>query len=156
PARARRLPAARPFRIAARRVDCVRAVPPQARPGVSEARERAGGWTMIRVVVIDDSASTRHTLPAILEGAPELPVVARGGDGDGGLRQILAHSPDAVTLDLDMPRMDGFTLLRILMARRPTPVLVISSHAGRDNVFRALELGAIDFIAKPASGGAAE
>ncbi len=111
---------------------------------------------MIRVVVIDDSASSRHTITAMLEEAPDIAVVARASDGDQGLRQILAHTPDVVTLDLDMPRMDGFTLLRILMARRPTPVLVISSHAGRDNVFRALELGAIDFIAKPASGGAAE
>jgi two-component system chemotaxis response regulator CheB len=111
---------------------------------------------MIRVVVIDDSAYSRQTITSMLEEAPDIAVVARAGDGDEGLKQILTHSPDVVTLDLDMPRMDGFALLRILMVRRPTPVLVISSHAGRDDVFRALELGAVDFIAKPSPRASAE
>ena len=62
------------------------------------------------------------------------------------------RSPDAVTLDLEMPRMDGFTFLRILMARHPLPVIVVSSHSQKENVFRALELGAIDFVEKPERG----
>jgi two-component system chemotaxis response regulator CheB len=57
--------------------------------------------------------------------------------------------PDAITLDLEMPRMDGFTFLRILMSKQPTPVIVISSYSQKENVFKALELGAIDFVAKP-------
>jgi CheY-like chemotaxis protein len=76
-------------------------------------------------------------------------VVARAGDGDEGLREVLSQSPDVITLDLEMPKMDGFTFLRILMSKRPTPVIVISSNGKRDGVFKALELGALDFISKP-------
>ena len=104
---------------------------------------------MIKVLVIDDSAFNRQTLTSMLESVPGIRVVARAGDGDEGLKQVFAHAPDVITLDLEMPRMDGFTFLRILMARRPTPVIVISSHNRKDNVFKALELGALDFIAKP-------
>ncbi len=104
---------------------------------------------MIKVLVIDDSAFNRQTLTSMLESAPGIRVVARAGDGDEGLKQVFAHSPDVITLDLEMPRMDGFTFLRILMARRPTPVIVISSQTRKDNIFKALELGALDFIAKP-------
>jgi two-component system chemotaxis response regulator CheB len=111
---------------------------------------------MIKVLVIDDSAWNRQTLTSILEAVPGVRVVARASDGDEGLKQVFAHGPDVITLDLEMPRMDGFTFLRILMARRPTPVLVISSHAHRENVFRALELGALDFLAKPTRRGAHE
>jgi two-component system, chemotaxis family, protein-glutamate methylesterase/glutaminase len=104
---------------------------------------------MIKVLVIDDSAFNRQTLTSMLESAPGIRVVARAGDGDEGLKQVFAHAPDVITLDLEMPRMDGFTFLRILMARRPTPVIVISSQTRKDNIFKALELGALDFIAKP-------
>src|SRR5512140_889223 len=107
------------------------------------------GTAVIRVVVIDDSAYNRQTLSAMLESDPGVRVVGRAADGDEGLKQVLSLQPDVVTLDLEMPRMDGFTFLRILMSKRPTPVIVISSHAGRENVFKALELGALDFIAKP-------
>jgi two-component system, chemotaxis family, protein-glutamate methylesterase/glutaminase len=103
----------------------------------------------IRVVVIDDSAFNRQTITSMLESDAGIRVVGRAGDGDEGLKQVLIHNPDVVTLDLEMPKMDGFTFLRILMSRRPTPVIVISSYARKDNVFRALELGALDFIAKP-------
>jgi len=103
----------------------------------------------IRVVVIDDSALGRQTITQMLESDPEIHVVGRAPDGDEGLRQVFQHHPDLVTVDLEMPRMDGFTFLRILMGRHPTPALVISSYAARENVFRALELGALDFIAKP-------
>jgi two-component system, chemotaxis family, protein-glutamate methylesterase/glutaminase len=110
----------------------------------------------VRVLVIDDSAFNRQAITAMLESAPGVRVVARAADGDEGLKQVFAHAPDVVTLDLDMPKMDGFTFLRILMSRRPTPVIVISSYARKDNVFRALELGALDFIAKPTSRASAE
>jgi two-component system chemotaxis response regulator CheB len=76
-------------------------------------------------------------------------VVGVAGDGDEALRLSASLQPDLITLDLEMPRMDGFTFLRLLMASRPTPVIVVSSHSAKENVFRALELGAIDFIAKP-------
>lgn len=103
----------------------------------------------IKVLVIDDSAYNRQTITSILEAQPGIRVVARAGDGDEGLKMVFAHQPDVVTLDLEMPKMDGFTFLRILMSRRPTPVLVISSQSRRENVFKALELGALEFIAKP-------
>src|SRR5207253_3169945 len=70
-------------------------------------------------------------------------------DGDEGLKQVLSLQPDVITLDLEMPRMDGFTFLRFLMSRRPTPVIVVSGWGAKENVFKALELGALDFIVKP-------
>jgi two-component system chemotaxis response regulator CheB len=106
--------------------------------------------TPIRVLVIDDSPQSRQSVTAVLEASPGIRVVARAADGDEGLRQLFSAAPDVVTLDLDMPRVDGFTFLRILMARRPTPVIVVSSHARKENVFRALELGALDVVAKEA------
>jgi two-component system chemotaxis response regulator CheB len=75
-------------------------------------------------------------------------VVGKASDGDEALRLVSSLHPDMITLDLEMPRVDGFTFLRLLMASNPTPVVVISSYAAKENVFRALELGALDFIAK--------
>jgi two-component system chemotaxis response regulator CheB len=103
----------------------------------------------VRVLVIDDSAFNRQTLTQMLEHEPGIRVVARAGDGDEGLRQVFATQPDVITLDIEMPKMDGFTFLRILMSKRPTPVIVVSSHTRKDQVFKALELGALDFISKP-------
>ncbi len=109
-----------------------------------------GGDGDVRVLVIDDSPGTRGSITAMLAGAPGLRVVGQAADGDEGLREALALDPDVITLDLEMPRMDGYTFLRILMSKRPTPVVVVSSHSARESVFKALELGAIDFVAKPA------
>jgi two-component system chemotaxis response regulator CheB len=106
----------------------------------------------VRVLVIDDSASNRRALTQLLESAPNVEVVDRASDGDEGLKKAEALAPDLITLDLEMPRLDGFTFLRLLKARKPTPVLVISSYAHRSDVFKALELGAVDFIAKPSRG----
>jgi two-component system chemotaxis response regulator CheB len=103
----------------------------------------------IRVLVIDDSAFSRRTITRMLESSPLVQVVGCARDGEEALRQALELEPDLVTLDLEMPRMDGFTFLRCLLARRPTPVLVISGRARSQDVFTALELGAADFIAKP-------
>src|SRR3954447_9146886 len=103
----------------------------------------------IRVVVIDDSAYNRQTIVGMLESDPTIRVVGRAADGDEGLKLALQLQPDVVTLDLEMPRTDGFTFLRILMSRRPTPVLVVSGWGAKENVFKALELGALDFLVKP-------
>jgi two-component system chemotaxis response regulator CheB len=103
----------------------------------------------IRILVIDDSAFNRQTITAMLESTPGLEVVGRAADGEEGLKQAFALQPDVITLDLEMPKMDGFAFLRFLMARQPTPVIVISGYATRENVFKALELGALDFVAKP-------
>jgi two-component system, chemotaxis family, protein-glutamate methylesterase/glutaminase len=103
----------------------------------------------LRVLVVDDSAANRRTLAGMLESQPGVQIIGSARDGDEALRLALTLEPDLVTLDLEMPKMDGFTFLRLLMASKPIPVVVISSHSAKDQVFRALELGAIDFIAKP-------
>lgn len=103
----------------------------------------------IRVLIIDDSAYNRKVLGEILEGAPGITVVGKARDGEEGLRQALTTNPDVITLDLEMPRMDGFTFMRLMMAKKKIPVIVISAHSQQENVFRALELGALDFVAKP-------
>ena len=103
----------------------------------------------LRVLVVDDSAYNRRNIADILGGSDDIEVVGKAGDGDEALRLVSQLKPDAITLDLEMPRMDGFTFLRILMAKQPTPVIVVSSYSNKENVFKALELGAIDFVAKP-------
>ncbi|UFS68978.1 chemotaxis response regulator protein-glutamate methylesterase [Geomonas sp. RF6] len=103
----------------------------------------------IRVVVVDDSAYNRRAITKMLEALPEVEVVGYATNGEEGIRRVIDLTPDLVTLDLEMPRMDGFTMLRILMATTPVPTIVISSSSGDERVFKALELGALDFIAKP-------
>ena len=103
----------------------------------------------IRILVIDDSAFSRQTITRMLETSPLVEVVGVARDGEEALRKTLELEPDLITLDLEMPRMDGFTFLRIVMAKRPTPVVVVSGRAGEDDVFKALDLGAVDFVAKP-------
>lgn len=103
----------------------------------------------IRVLIVDDSPSNRRAISQILEASPGIEVVDRAADGDEGLKKAEALLPDVITLDLEMPRLDGYTFLRVLMARAPTPVIVLSSYAHPSDVFKALELGAFDFVAKP-------
>jgi two-component system, chemotaxis family, protein-glutamate methylesterase/glutaminase len=105
----------------------------------------------IRILVIDDSAYNRRTISKMLEGLPDIEVIGYAVDGEEGIRKVIDLKPDMVTLDLEMPKMDGFTFLRIVMSRRPTPVVVISSRGESEGVFKALELGAVDFVVKPAN-----
>jgi two-component system, chemotaxis family, protein-glutamate methylesterase/glutaminase len=106
----------------------------------------------LRVMVVDDSALNRRTIGDVLGALDGVEVVGKAADGDEALRLAASLSPDLITLDLEMPRMDGYTFLRLLMARQPTPVIVISGSSGRDAVSRALELGAIDYVQKPSRG----
>lgn len=103
----------------------------------------------LRALIVDDSALNRRTIAEILESSEDIEVIGKASDGDEALRLALSLKPDIITLDLEMPKMDGFTFLRILMAKQPTPTIIISSYANKENVFKALELGAIDFVAKP-------
>jgi len=105
----------------------------------------------IRVVVVDDSAFSRRTITKMLEGIKGIEVVGFASNGEEGIQKVIALKPDLITLDLEMPKMDGFTLLRILMSRFSVPVIVISALSGANKVFKALELGALDFVAKPSS-----
>lgn len=102
-----------------------------------------------KVLIVDDSAYTRQTMKKILEEDPALEVVGIASDGIDAMAKALRLQPDIITLDFEMPGMDGFSFLRWLMRERPTPVIMVTSHADSKTVFKALELGAVDFIAKP-------
>ncbi|MBI5076373.1 MAG: chemotaxis response regulator protein-glutamate methylesterase [Nitrospirae bacterium] len=102
-----------------------------------------------KVLIVDDSAYTRQTMKKILEEEPALEVVGIATDGIDAMAKTLRLQPDIITLDFEMPGMDGFSFLRWLMRERPTPVIMVTSHADSKTVFKALELGAVDFIAKP-------
>jgi len=104
---------------------------------------------MIKALVIDDSAYNRVTLTRMLESDREIEVVGAAVNGEDGIKQVLRHQPDVITLDLEMPVMDGFAFLRWIMANKPTAVIAVSSKASDRSVFKALELGAVDFISKP-------
>jgi two-component system chemotaxis response regulator CheB len=105
----------------------------------------------IRVLVVDDSALMRKLIPAILERDASIEVVGTAMDGAFALKKIDELHPDVITLDLEMPRMDGMETLRLIMRRAPVPVIVFSTHSkeGAYATFKALALGAIDFVAKP-------
>jgi two-component system, chemotaxis family, protein-glutamate methylesterase/glutaminase len=104
---------------------------------------------MIKTLVVDDSAYNRMVITRMLESAGGIEVVGTAVDGVDAVAKTLRLQPDVITLDLEMPAMDGFTFLRWLMTERPIPVLVLSSRSDSGSVFRALELGAVDFLAKP-------
>ncbi|MBN2719799.1 MAG: response regulator, partial [Proteobacteria bacterium] len=103
----------------------------------------------LKILVIDDSPFYRQILQGALLGMDGVREVQTAEDGEKAIRMVLASPPDAITLDLKMPGMDGFTFLRWLMKNHPIPVLVISSEGEGKNVFKALDLGALDFIVKP-------
>ena len=111
---------------------------------------------LIRVLVVDDSAHGRREIAELVSEAPDIEIVGNATDGEDGLKKATQLEPDVVTLDLEMPRLDGYAFLRLLMASAPTAVIVISSYAHRSDVFKALELGALDFVAKPRRRGAEE
>ena len=110
----------------------------------------------IRVLVVDDSALMRKLIPAVLERDPSIEVIGTAMDGAFALKKIEEFHPDVVTLDLEMPRMDGIETLRLIMKRAPLPVIVFSTHSkeGGYSTFKALALGAIDFVAKPKDAAA--
>jgi two-component system chemotaxis response regulator CheB len=110
----------------------------------------------IRVLVVDDSALMRKLIPAILARDPSIEVVGTAMDGAFALKKIEELHPDVVTLDLEMPRMDGMETLRLIMRRTPLPVILFSTHSkeGAYATFKALALGAIDFVAKPKDAAA--
>jgi two-component system chemotaxis response regulator CheB len=105
----------------------------------------------VRVLVVDDSAYNRRTIIKMLETIPGVEVVGYAVNGEEGLRKVFDLKPDLITLDLEMPRMDGFSFLRVVMQNRPTPVIVVSARSEDENVFRALEFGAVEFVAKPSA-----
>ncbi len=106
---------------------------------------------MIRVLVVDDSALMRKLIPQLLERDNSIHVVGTAMDGEFALKKIEELKPDAITLDLEMPRMDGIETLRRIMHHHQVPVVVVSAHTreGASTTFKALHMGAFDFVAKP-------
>ncbi len=109
---------------------------------------------VIRVLVVDDSAFMRKALSKMLESDPEVQVVGTARDGLDALARVAELDPDLVTLDVEMPRMDGLEALRCIMATSPRPVLMVSSltEEGAETTLRALDEGALDYIPKGIGG----
>jgi two-component system chemotaxis response regulator CheB len=112
----------------------------------------------IRVLVVDDSALMRKLIPAILARESSIEVVGTAMDGAFALKKIEELRPDVVTLDLEMPRMDGMETLRLIMQRAPLPVILVSTHPKKGGyaTLKALALGAVDFVAKPKGAAAGQ
>jgi two-component system, chemotaxis family, protein-glutamate methylesterase/glutaminase len=105
----------------------------------------------IKVMVVDDSALVRQTLSGLLNLDPEICVIATAADPLFAAQKIAKEKPDVITLDLEMPRMNGLTFLKKLMSSHPIPVVIISNHtsSGAEASFQALQYGAVEVIAKP-------
>ncbi|CAO3360371.1 protein-glutamate methylesterase/protein-glutamine glutaminase [Azospirillum melinis] len=105
----------------------------------------------IRVLIVDDSATVRQTLAGILSSDPQIEVMGTAADPYAAVRRIAEEAPDVITLDVEMPRMDGITFLRKLMSQHPIPVVMCSSlvEDGSETLMQALEAGAVDVILKP-------
>jgi two-component system chemotaxis response regulator CheB len=105
----------------------------------------------IRVLVVDDSAIARSALTRLLEQGGDIEVVGTAADASAAEAQIERLKPDVVTLDIEMPHTNGLEFLEQMMKKNPVPTVVISAYAERnsDTTFRALELGAVDFVTKP-------
>ena len=108
----------------------------------------------IRVLVVDDSAVVRQTLSDVLESDPEIEVMGTASDPFVAVERLREEAPDVITLDIEMPRMDGLTFLQKLMTQNPIPVVICSSLAEEraQSTLKALEYGAVDIITKPRLG----
>jgi len=108
----------------------------------------------IRVLIVDDSSVVRQTLTAIMESDPDIEVMATATDPFIAADRIRQEVPDVITLDVEMPRMDGITFLQKIMSQHPIPVVICSSLAesGSETALKALEYGAVDIITKPQLG----
>jgi two-component system chemotaxis response regulator CheB len=110
---------------------------------------------MVRVLIVDDSATMRSLIATVLQRDPEIEVVGEAGDPLEAREAIKRLNPDVITLDVEMPNMNGIDFLEKIMRLRPMPVVMVSSLTvrGAEATLEALELGAIDCVAKPSTGG---
>ena len=108
---------------------------------------------MIRVLVVDDSTFMRHALVSLLEQDPDIKVAGTARDGQDALKKAVELDADVMTLDVEMPRLDGLATLQNLMKTHPMPVLMVSSltESGAESTLKAMEYGALDFILKTMS-----
>jgi two-component system chemotaxis response regulator CheB len=110
----------------------------------------------IKVLVIDDSPFVRQSISMMISETSHIEVMASVHGGLEAIKFLEKETPDVITLDIEMPEMNGFTFLAWLMKNHPLPVLVISSRSDNQNVFKALELGALEFIPKPGAAATLE
>jgi two-component system chemotaxis response regulator CheB len=105
----------------------------------------------IRVLIVDDSAFMRHALERMLQQLPDVEVVGFAADGVEGIKRALELRPDVITMDVEMPKMDGVKAVAEIMQVLPTPIVMLSTltTAGAETTLRALEAGAVEFVAKP-------
>ena len=108
------------------------------------------------VLIVDDSAVVRQTLQEILSSDPDIDVIGTAADPYAAAGKIAERMPDVITLDIEMPRMDGLTFLKKIMSQHPIPVVICSSlvEEGAASTLKALEYGAVEIIAKPRLGPA--
>ncbi len=108
----------------------------------------------VKTLIVDDSALVRQTLSDILSGDPRIDVIGTASDPYAAAEKMSRVAPDVITLDVEMPRMDGLTFLKKIMNQHPIPVVICSSLAGKgtETAMKALEYGAVDVIHKPALG----
>jgi two-component system, chemotaxis family, protein-glutamate methylesterase/glutaminase len=113
---------------------------------------------LIKVLIVDDSALVRQAYKVLLETDPEIKVIGTASDPYIAVHKIQKEKPDVITLDIEMPRMDGLTFLKKIMSQAPMPVIVISNRTqhGADSALLALEAGAVDVLSKPDLGTDAE
>src|SRR5512138_2335461 len=105
----------------------------------------------IRVLIVDDSALVRQTMKDILSADPRMEVIGLASDPFIAAEKMREETPDVITLDVEMPRMDGLTFLKKIMTQHPIPVVIISSLTveGTETALKAMEYGAVDIITKP-------
>ncbi len=108
----------------------------------------------VKVLIVDDSAVVRQALQAVLESDPQIEVIATASDPFVAAERLKEQIPDVITLDVEMPRMDGLTFLQKIMSQHPIPVVMCSSlvETGSETLMKALEYGAIEIIQKPTLG----
>ncbi|MBI5653998.1 MAG: response regulator [Chloroflexi bacterium] len=109
---------------------------------------------MIRVLVVDDSPTAREAVCAILKSAPEIQIVGEAGDGMQGVEMAAQLKPDVITMDINMPRMNGFDATKTIMIQTPTPIVVVTSLNQKEMIREGLDVllaGALEIVQKPSS-----
>src|SRR5690606_37878554 len=105
----------------------------------------------VKVLIVDDSAVVRETIKTLLETDPDIEIMGTASDPYIAAKKLESDIPDVITLDIEMPRLDGLSFLKAVMSQHPIPVVICSSQAekGSGNALQALEFGAVDIIEKP-------
>lgn len=109
---------------------------------------------MVRVLIVDDSATAREAITAILQTEPRISIVGEAADGEQAVAMAAELKPDVITMDINMPQMDGHSATRAIMAKTPTPIVVVTSVTQEEMVHQGLDIllaGALDIVQKPSA-----